>query len=95
MGLLSDVLLAPVTGPLHFVRLALEALKDQANSQLPDEQSLRQELIALNMRLELGQLSEEEFQKQEAALLQQLKDLRAAARARPAEDEAGEAGEAP
>jgi Gas vesicle protein G len=91
MGLLSDVLFVPVTGPLRLLWVALGALQEQANAQLPDEQSLRQELIALNMRLELGQLSESEFREQEAALMQQLKAFRAAKQEMAAEDEESEA----
>jgi hypothetical protein len=96
MGLLGDVLLAPVMGPVRGLRAVLEAIQDQANTELFDEQHLQEELIALNMRLELGELTEAEFAAQEAVVLEQLKAIRAArAEAAQGEREGDGEGEAP
>ncbi|NUP09662.1 MAG: gas vesicle protein GvpG [Polyangiaceae bacterium] len=93
MGLLSDILLAPVTGPAHLFVSLLETIRDQANAQMPSQEKLKDELVRLNARLELGEIDEAEFQKQEEELLAELKQMRedeqaaAAAEAQAAADE--------
>lgn len=78
LGLLTNVLLAPVTGPIHGVRFVLNALKKQAETELEgQEKHLQEELVALNMKMELGQIAEAEFEEQEASLLAKLKAFRA------------------
>ncbi|AKU94994.1 hypothetical protein AKJ09_01658 [Labilithrix luteola] len=78
LGLLTNVLLAPVTGPIYGVRFVLNALKTQAETELEgQEKHLQEELVALNMRMELGQISEPEFEEQEATLLKKLRNFRA------------------
>jgi hypothetical protein len=78
VGLISDILLAPITGPVHGLKFVLNAIRENAEAESHgDEQSLREELVALNMRLELGEVSEEDFQAQEAAVLEKLKAIRA------------------
>lgn len=77
MGLLGDILLAPVTGPVHGFVGVLEAIRDQADAEMPTSQTLRDELVALNARLEQGELSEAEFRVREAELIDDLKQMRA------------------
>jgi len=77
MGILGSILLAPITGPAHGFVSILNTLREQAESQMPNEQSMRSELVTLNARLEAGEIDEAEFQAREAELLAQLRAIRA------------------
>lgn len=68
-------------GGLKFV---LARLAQAVDAELHDEGRLREELLAAEMELELGQITPQEFAAREAALLARLRDLRAAAGDRPA-----------
>jgi hypothetical protein len=77
LGLLLNVLLGPFTGPYYGVRFVLSKIRDQVETERENqEQALQEELVALNMRLEIGELSEEEFEAKEAAVLQSLREFR-------------------
>jgi hypothetical protein len=70
--------LGPVAGPYYGVRFVLNALRDEVERESEhEEQDLQEELVALNMRLEIGELAEEEFEAKEAAVLARLREIRA------------------
>ena len=78
MGLLSDLLLLPVTGPARGLRFIAEQVKEQVDAELDPAQRAQQvqaELIRLSVRRDLGQISADEYAAQEAALLAQLNAL--------------------
>ena len=80
MGLLSDLLLLPVTGPARGLRFIAEQVKEQVDAELDPARRAEQvqaELIRLSVQRDLGQISEDEYAAQEAALLEQLNALRA------------------
>ena len=80
MGLLSDLLLLPVTGPARGLRFIAEQVKEQVDAELDPRrraEKVQAELMHLSMRHDLGQISEDEYAAQEAALLAQLNALRA------------------
>ena len=80
MGLLSDVLLLPVTGPARGLRFIAEQVKEQVDAELDPGRRAEQvqaELIRLSVQRDLGQISADEYAAQEAALLEQLNALRA------------------
>lgn len=79
--ILLDTLLI---GPLQFVLRRIAAAVD---AELNDEGALREELLATQMQLELGEITEVEFAERERELLQRLRELRERAR------EGGAAGE--
>lgn len=74
MFLVDDVLLAPVKGLEFLARQIQEA----AGRELGDHDSLRQELRELYMELETGRITEEEFERREAPLVERLEALDAA-----------------
>jgi hypothetical protein len=76
MGLLSGLLLLPVTGPVTAFRLLLERLHDEAEGALHDEGRAFAEMIDLSMRHQAGQLSDAEFAQQEEVLLERLASIR-------------------
>jgi hypothetical protein len=78
MGLLSDVLLLPVMGPVRGLRLIAEQVKEQVDAERDPRRRAEQvqaELIRLSVRRDLGQISADEYAAQEAALLAQLNAL--------------------
>jgi hypothetical protein len=80
MGLLSDLLLLPVTGPARGLRFIAEQVKEQVDAErdpVRRAEQVQAELIRLSVRRDLGQISEDEYAAQEAALLAQLNALRA------------------
>jgi hypothetical protein len=71
-----------VIGGLRFV---LRRIADAVDAQLNDFDALREELLAAQMRLELGEIGPEEFADLERDLLARMREIRA----RAAGDEAG------
>jgi len=72
MFLLDDILLAPVKGIVWMAEKIDEVIKAEGQ----DEDRLKDTLLELQMRLELGQISEEEYRRQETALLDRLEAIR-------------------
>jgi phage host-nuclease inhibitor protein Gam len=80
MGLLTDVLLLPIMGPVRGLAFIAKQVKDQVDAQCDPVRRAEQvqaELIRLSVRRDQGQISEEEYAAQEAALLAQLNALQA------------------
>jgi hypothetical protein len=77
MGLLKHLLFWPVTGPEFLVRFAMEKVSDVAREQLTDDQAVKEDLLALQMEVELGTVSDEEYAAREAALMDRLREVRA------------------
>lgn len=77
MRLLSELLLFPVTGPMRTVSFVTKRLKDQVESEYLNEGKVRGELLDLGLRRERGEISDDEYRQQEAAVLQHLNDIRA------------------
>jgi hypothetical protein len=76
MGLLKHLLFWPVTGPNFLTRFSLEKVMDTVREELTDDQVVREEIMALQMRLELGEIDDDEYVAEEAALMQRLRDVR-------------------
>jgi hypothetical protein len=77
MGLLSDILLLPVTGPIRGLHFIFEQIREQVDEeQLSESGQIQDELMSLASRYELGELSEQTYAEQETALLERLNELR-------------------
>ena len=76
MGLITGLLLLPVTGPVRAFQFLVERLHDEAQAVLRDEGRAFAELIDLSMRHTAGQLSDAEYAEQEAELLERLGAIR-------------------
>jgi hypothetical protein len=59
------------------VRFVLDKLVQAVDSELNDDTLLREELLAAQMRLELGEITEEEYTAEEKQVFQALRDIRA------------------
>jgi hypothetical protein len=87
MLLIDDLLLAPLHGLLWVARKVDDALGQE---QEREEEELKSRLRELYQRLESGQLDEQEFEAQEAELLDQLDALLASQEEAPYEGQEGE-----
>jgi hypothetical protein len=76
MGLISNILFFPVTGPVAGIRWALGKVQTVVEEELTDDSSVKQELMELQMQLELGDIDDAEYVRQEAALMQRLREIR-------------------
>jgi hypothetical protein len=77
MGLLSDLLLLPLTGPARGLLFIAEQIRDQVDKeQLSASSTIEDELMSLAIRFELGELTEEAYAEQELALLVRLNQAR-------------------
>jgi hypothetical protein len=75
--LIDDILLLPITGPIAGFRWVLRTIQKMADEELLNDQPWKERLIELQMRLELGEIGEEEFAREEAEVFQALRDIRA------------------
>lgn len=76
MGLLKHLLFWPVTGPQFLIDFSLGKVQDTVREQLTDDQVVKEELLALQMQLELGEVDDDEYVVREAELMQKLRDVR-------------------
>jgi hypothetical protein len=58
------------------IRFVLDKLAQTVEKELSDDTVLRQRLLEAQMRLELGELSEDEFAAVEADVLQRIREVR-------------------
>jgi hypothetical protein len=72
MGLI-DLLTFPMMGPIKGVIWIAEKLNEQAEKELYGEDAVRGQLMELELRYDLGEISEDEYLVAEEALLARLK----------------------
>ena len=77
MGLITNILFFPVTGPVAGIRWSLNKVVQVAEEELTDDAPVKQELMELQMQLELGDITDEEYVEREAALMARLREVRA------------------
>ena len=58
------------------IRFVLDKVASAVDAEMNDEKSLREELLTAQMRLELGEMSEEEFAELERDILARLREIR-------------------
>ena len=76
MGLLTNILFFPVTGPVAGIRWSLDKVMRVVQEELTDDNVVKQELMELQMLLELGDIDDEEYVRRETELMQRLRDVR-------------------
>ncbi len=76
MSILGKILSAPVSAPLNGLVAIARLIDDQIKSELYDESKIRGELTELELKLDLQEISEEEYEAHEEILLQRLKEVR-------------------
>jgi hypothetical protein len=75
--LLDDILLFPLKGPIAGIKWVMRTIQKMADEELLNDQPWKERLIELQMRLELGEISEEDYVVEEAVVFQALRDIRA------------------
>ncbi len=72
MFLIDDILLAPVSG-FKFILTQIQKMADQ---EMNDDTLIKERLIELQMRLELDEISETEYNEREAELFSRLRAIK-------------------
>src|SRR5919205_300626 len=89
--MLLKLLTAPLTAPLAGFRFILDQVAEMADRELYDEDRIREELLELQLRLDEGEITEDEYAEQEADVMARLRVAReyrqAIGRQRPDADE--------
>jgi hypothetical protein len=76
MGLLSNILLAPFLGPIYGTRWTLDKVDRVVREELTDDTPIKEDLMALQMQLEMGEIDDAEYVRREAEVMQRLRDVR-------------------
>ncbi len=76
--LLVDILTAPVLGVPRMVHWVAKKLAEAAEQEQMDEGKLQGNLLELQMRYELGEIDDDEYAREETAILDQLSAIRRA-----------------
>jgi hypothetical protein len=76
MGLLKHLLFWPVTGPMFLTEFAFDKVQGVVKEELTDDTRIKAELMELQLMLELGDIDDDEYVVREAAVMQQLRDIR-------------------
>jgi len=76
MGFLIDLLTLPVTGPIKGLIWIAEKVAEQGDKELYDEDKVGGQLMELELRYDLGEISEEQYLAAEEALLERLRVIR-------------------
>ena len=70
--IIDNILLSP----LKFTVWIAAKLRDSAYQEMTDESGIHEELLALQMRYEMEEISEEEYEKEEFRLMDRLEAIR-------------------
>ena len=76
MGLLKHLLFWPVTGPHYLIDFSMDKVEGVVREQLTDDSAVKAELLELQLALELGDITDEEYVQREAALMYRLREIR-------------------
>jgi Gas vesicle protein G len=74
--ILFKLLALPITAPIAGIRYCLEKTVEYAEAQMNDDAPVREELLELELALEEGRVTEDEFVEREAVLLARLREIR-------------------
>jgi hypothetical protein len=77
MFLIDDLLLLPIKGPIAGFNWIMKQIQTLADEELLNDQPWKERLIELQMKLELGEIGEEEYARREKEVFQALRDIRA------------------
>jgi hypothetical protein len=77
MGLLTNLLFFPVTGPIAGIKWSMGQVQKVVEEELTDDAPVKQALMELQMQLELGDIDDDEYVRREAELMMRLREVRA------------------
>ncbi|UIE39009.1 gas vesicle protein GvpG [Leptodesmis sichuanensis] len=70
-----NLLLAPLTAPLDGIVWIAQQIQERAEAELDNAENLHKRLLALQLAVDMGEISEEEFEAQEEMLLLAIQEL--------------------
>ena len=76
MGLITNLLFFPVTGPVAGIRWSLRQVAQVVDEELTDDTAIKQEYMELQMQLELGDIDDAEYRRREAEIMVRLREVR-------------------
>ena len=76
MGLLTNILLAPFLGPIYGTRWTLDKVDRVVREELTDDTPIKEDLMALQMQLEMGEIDDAQYVEREAEIMQRLREVR-------------------
>jgi hypothetical protein len=77
MSLLAKLLFFPIAGPVAGIKWSLNKDTQVAEEELTDDAPVKHELMELQMQLELGDITDDEYVEREAVLMARLREVRA------------------
>ncbi len=77
MGLLTSLLTFPVSGPVAGIKWSLRQVQRVVDEELTDDTPIKEELMELEIRLEMGEVDDAQYRVCEADLMARLRDVRA------------------
>lgn len=75
MSLLLNILGAPIIGPAKFVKFISEKIDEVVQQELGDEDKLKGQLIEWQIKLELGGITQAEYDKKENEIMKRIQLL--------------------
>jgi uncharacterized membrane protein len=69
-------ILCPFLIPVRGITWVGSKLKETAEAELTDESKVQEELLELRMRFEMDEITEEEYEKREAEIMEKLEAIR-------------------
>jgi hypothetical protein len=76
MGLLSNILLAPFLGPVWGTKWTLEKVDRVVREELTNDEPIKEDLMALQLLLESGEIDDEEYVRREGEIMKRLREVR-------------------
>jgi hypothetical protein len=76
MGLLTNILLAPFLGPVWGTKWTLDKVDRVVREELTDDTPIKEDLMALQLKLEMGEIDDNEYVRREAEIMQRLREVR-------------------
>lgn len=76
MGLLKHLLFWPVTGPLFLLDFSMDRVEGVVREELTDDTQVKADLLELQLQLELGDITDDEYVARETALMYRLREIR-------------------
>ena len=78
--MIGRLLSFPVTGPISLTLWLARTIAERAEAELYDEGKIRRELAELEMRSDLGEITEDDYERLEENLMARLRESRKRAR---------------
>jgi len=76
MGLLTNILLAPFLGPIWGTKWTLDKVDRAVREELTDDTPIKEDLMALQLQLEMGEIDDAEYVRREKEIMQRFREVR-------------------